>query len=79
MKSYYFVSLNHDYDVGAGHTAWLDVHFVRVRNGGQAGSSNSRLCDNLVGWDGVGSRFTKEGTYVYLRLIHVDIWQKPTQ
>ena len=23
--------------------------------------------------------FKKEGTYVYLWLIHVDIWQKPTQ
>ena len=21
----------------------------------------------------------KEGTYVYRRLIHVDVWQKPTQ
>ena len=56
-----------------------DVHFIRARNGGQAGSSKSRLCDNLEGWDGVGSRFTREGTYVYLRLIHVDIWQKQTQ
>ena len=24
-------------------------------------------------------RFRREGTYVYLRLIHVDVWQKPIQ
>ena len=28
---------------------------------------------------GVRRRFKKEGTYVYLWLIHVDVWQKPTQ
>ena len=27
----------------------------------------------------MGGRFKREGTYVYLWLIHVDIWQKPTQ
>ena len=27
----------------------------------------------------VGRRFKREGTYVHLRLIHVDVWQKPTQ
>ena len=27
----------------------------------------------------VGERFKREGTYVYLWLIHVDVWQKPTQ
>ena len=38
------------------------------------------LCDNLEGWNGVGGgRQVQEGTYVYLRLIHVDVWQKPTQ
>ena len=33
------------------------------------------------GWDGVGGRrrFKRKGTYVYLWLIHVDVWQKPTQ
>ena len=25
----------------------------------------------------VGGRFKKEGTYVYLWPIHVDVWQKP--
>ena len=31
-----------------------------------------------MGWE-VGGRFKWEGTYVYLWLIHVDVWQKPTQ
>ena len=29
-----------------------------------------------MGWE-VGMRFKREGTYVYLWLIHVDVWQKP--
>ena len=29
------------------------------------------------GWDGVGGRFKRKGTYAYLWLTHVDIWQKP--
>ena len=29
------------------------------------------LCDNLERWDGVGGG--REGTYVYLRLIHLNI------
>ena len=37
------------------------------------------LFDNLVRWDGVGGRLKKERTYVYLWLIHLDVWQKPTQ
>ena len=31
-----------------------------------------------MGWE-VGGRLMREGTYVYLWLIHVDVWQKPTQ
>ena len=27
----------------------------------------------------MGGRFKREGTYVYLWLIHADVWQKPTQ
>ena len=27
----------------------------------------------------VGGRLKRQGTYVYLRLIHVVAWQKPTQ
>ena len=26
-----------------------------------------------------GGRVTREGTYVYLWMIHVDVWQKPPQ
>ena len=37
------------------------------------------LCDNLEGRDGVTGRFKREGTEVYLWLIHVDIRQKPTR
>jgi len=31
-----------------------------------------------MGWQ-VGGRFRREGTYVYLWLIHVDVWQKSIQ
>jgi len=27
----------------------------------------------------MGREFRRKGTYVYLWLIHVDVWQKPTQ
>ena len=37
----------------------------------------SQLCNNPEGWDGVGGG--SKGTYVYLRLIHVDVWQRPTE
>ena len=30
-----------------------------------------------MGWE-VGGRFKREETYVYLGLIHVDVWQKAT-
>ena len=30
-------------------------------------------CINLEGWDGEGSRFKREGIYVYLWLIHVEV------
>ena len=31
-----------------------------------------------MGWE-VGGSFQREGTYVYLWLMHVDVWQKPIQ
>ena len=31
-----------------------------------------------MGWE-LGGSFKHEGTYVYLWLIHVDVWQKPTR
>ena len=35
-------------------------------------------CDNLEGWDEEGDRrgFKRQETYVYLWLIHVDVWYK---
>ena len=41
----------------------------------------AQTSDNLKGRDGwrVRGRFKREGTYVYLWLIHTDVWQKPTQ
>ena len=40
------------------------------------------FCDNLEGWNGLGvGKKVQEGgdIYIYLWLIHVDVWQKPTQ
>ena len=34
------------------------------------------LCATLEGWDGVEDG--REGTYVYLWLIYIVVWQKPT-
>ena len=31
-----------------------------------------------MGWE-LGGKFKREGTYVYVWLINVDVWQKPTQ
>ena len=31
-----------------------------------------------MGWE-MGERFKREGTYIYLWLINVDVWQKSTQ
>ena len=51
---------------------WEHVFWLRELNLG--------LCDYLEGWNGMGGgREAHEGgTYVYLWLIHVDVWQKPT-
>ena len=39
------------------------------------------LCINLEGWDGEteGKEVQEGGDIVYVWLIHVDVWQKPTQ
>ena len=42
-----------------------------------AESSNPVLCDNREEWDGQGVWFKREGTYVSLEPIHVDVHQKP--
>ena len=38
-------------------------------------SHKQGLCINLEGWDeeGDGRRFKREGTYVYLWLIHIEV------
>ena len=36
------------------------------------------LCKNLEQWE-VGGMVKREGTYVDLWLIHVDVWKKPAQ
>ena len=37
------------------------------------------LCGHLEEWDemGAGERFKREGTYVYLWLIHIAVWNDP--
>ena len=40
-----------------------------------AGNPKPVLCDNLEEWGvGVGRGFRREGTHVYLWVIHVDVW-----
>ena len=43
-------------------------------------NSNLVLWNNLGGWDGwdVGGTFKKEGTYLYLWVIHVDVAETNT-
>ena len=44
-----------------------------------SGSYPANGVGHQEGWDGVRGKFKREGTYVYLWLIHADVWQKPTQ
>ena len=44
---------------------------------GNSNRSSGTISRGGMGWE-VGGRFKKEGTYVYLWLIHVDVWHKPT-
>ena len=46
-----------------------------------AGNPKPVLCDNLLGWGGEGGErgVQERGAHVYLWLIHVDVWQKPSQ
>ena len=52
------------------YVKWLPV--CCMTQGAQTGT----LCQPR-GWE-VGERFRREAAYVYLRLIHVGAWQKPT-
>ena len=46
-----------------------------------AGNPKPVPCDNLEGGMGreVGEGLKREGIYIYLRPIHVEVWQKPSQ
>ena len=48
-----------------------------MTHGAQIWCSVTTQLDGM-GWE-VGGRVRKEGTCVYLWLIHVDVWKKPTQ
>ena len=63
-----------------------NVHYHMIRqitNGNllyNAVSSSQVLCENLEGWDGVGDgREVQEAGGMCIWLIHVDVWQIPTQ
>ena len=45
---------------------------IKIPHAPRCGQKKRKLC-------GVGRRVQREGTYVYLWLIHADVWQKPTQ
>ena len=61
--------------------AWKHVHYQYVK---QIARDNllcktGSLTQCSVTEHGEGDGFRKEGTYVYLWLIRVDVWQRPTQ
>ena len=45
----------------------------------EAGNPKPVFCDNLEGWGGEGCGLEGKRTYVHPALIHVDVWQKPSQ
>ena len=52
-----------------------DTGGAQVQSGGNFSKETLRIETPLV----VGGWFKRGGIYVYLWLIHVDVWQKPTQ
>ena len=59
----------HDHCRGHGFNPWSEI---KIPHAPRCGQKKRKLC-------GVGRRVQREGTYVYLWLIHADVWQKPTQ
>ena len=65
--------------------AWKHTPYVKQRANGNflydSGNSNWGSATTQRGEKGreVGGRFKKEGTFVYLWLIHVNVWQKSNQ
>ena len=62
----------------------LTLPYVKQRANGNLlhdSGNSTRLCNTLEGRrrGQRGVRFKREGTYMYLWLIHVDGWQKPTK
>jgi len=58
------------------YVKWIATGILCMSQGTQTGTR-----DNLEGWDGVGvGREVQEGgdIYIYLWLIHVDVWKKST-
>ena len=62
------------------HTA---PYVKQIADGKWLHSAGSSAAYSLTAWGGdglgVGGRFNREGTYAYLRLILVVVWQKPAQ
>ena len=63
---------------------YIFTHVKQMASGNLSyDTGNPNLCSVTIQRHGmereVGGRFQREGTYVYLRLIHVDAWQKPSQ
>ena len=64
--------------------AYTLPYVKQIANGNllyESGNSNQGSITIQMGEKGqeVGGRFKREGTYVYLWLIHVDVWQKSNQ
>ena len=56
--------------------------YVRIKtSAGCDSGTQTQFCNNLGGGmrRELGGTFKRKGTGVYLWLIHVDVWQKPTQ
>ena len=59
---------------------YTKLYFKQIASGNflcDTGSSIQCFVTTLEGWE-IGGGFRREGTYVYLWLIQVDVWQKPT-
>ena len=69
MEGFERVALKHTLPYVKKITSWNLLY--------DTGNQNLEWYDNLEGWDGEerGGRLRGKGTYMYLWLIYVDIWQ----
>ena len=60
---------------------WAAVYGVAQSQTWLKQLSSSSSSSNVEGWDGIGGgrRFKRDEIYINLWLIHVDMWQKPTE